>query len=181
MNLATGSHFSWATMMASSYEEAEINEARPIVLTVLRRPCYKKRSVMLSSLQTRIGTRSRLIRGIALLFLVYTAIDIAAPNLCRGETLGDGQRLIAVDTPKSTGNVGSPVARIETSDQQPTRDPSDQPHDDDDCFCCCSHVLPGTVTAMVAVSDLRSPVTFVEYFSVSSPPLAREFHPPRFA
>lgn len=131
---------------------------------------------------TRFGTKRRLIRGIALLFLVYTAIDICAPDLCRGETLADvGQRLTAVSAPKSIDKVASSVGRIELSEQQPTSDPSEQPHDDDDCFCCCSHVLPGTVTATIAVTDICSHVARLEHLSVLSPPLDRAFHPPRFA
>jgi len=131
---------------------------------------------------TRFTVRRRVIRVIAVLFLVYTAIDIASPYLCRGETLGDaGQRLIAVSAPKSNHSVGSSVARVEPSDQQPTNDPCEQPHDDDDCFCCCSHVLPGIVIEAVAVTDLRSPVTRFQDRSVLSPPLSRAFRPPRFA
>ena len=137
---------------------------------------------MSSVSNTRFGTKRRLIRGIALLFLVYTAIDIAAPDLCRGETLLDiGKRSITVSSPKSAGTFASSVARIEPSDQQPTNDPSEQPHDDDDCFCCCSHILPGTVTAALAVTDLISKATNLQSHSVLSPPLARAFHPPRFA
>lgn len=137
---------------------------------------------MSSVFNTRFGTRRRLIRGIALLFLVYTAMDIASPDLCNGELLGDSrQGLVAVGNPQRTSNARPSVARIEASDRQRTNDPPEQPHDDDDCFCCCSHVLPGTVTAAIAVTDMRSHVTRPEYFSVLSPPLARAFHPPRLA
>ena len=137
---------------------------------------------MSSVSSTRSGPRRRLIRGIALLFLVYTAMDIASPDLCNGEMLGDSrQGLVAVGNPQRTSNARSSVARIEASDHQRTNDPPEQPHDDDDCFCCCSHVLSGTVTAAIAVTDMRSHVTRLEYLSVLSPPLARAFHPPRFA
>jgi hypothetical protein len=137
---------------------------------------------MSSVSNTRSSRNRRLIRGIALLFLIYTAMDIAAPDLCRGETLGDGRLgLIAITSPPLTWDANPSGARIAASDKQRPNEPSEEPADDDDCFCCCSHVLPGTVTALVAVSDLRSPVAFVEYSSVPSPPLAPEFHPPRFA
>ena len=33
--------------------------------------------------------RRRLARGIALLFLLYTAIDLTSPELCKGDTIGD--------------------------------------------------------------------------------------------
>jgi len=129
----------------------------------------------------RFGTRRRLIRAIALLFLVYTAMDIASPDLCRGKTPGDiGQGLLAIGSPQFIDNGSSTVPRIEALDNQSKHEPSEQPSDDDDCcFCCCSHVLPVTAIANVAVTDLRSQVNFLEHHSVPSPPLARAFHPPR--
>ena len=138
---------------------------------------------MSSISNTNYPRKRRLIRGIALLFLIYTAMDIASPDLCRGETLGDlGQKLVAIGTPQLLDNDGSTGPRIAASDNQPTNEPSEQQSDDDDCcFCCCSHVLPGTVVANMAVTDISSPVTFLDYLSVASPPLARTFHPPRSA
>lgn len=122
----------------------------------------------------------RVIRGIALMFLIYTAMDLASPGLCRGESLGDGRPgLVAVARPTRLSSAR--IARVEAGDNQPTNEPAEQPSDDDDCFCCCSHVLPGTVIATVEVTDLRSPSAFLESLSVPSPPLARAFHPPRFA
>lgn len=138
---------------------------------------------MLSVSTTSSSGRRRFIRGVALLFLIYTAIDIAAPELCRGGTLGDsGQRSFAVNAPESTDDLGLSEARIEPSHQPPTSNPSEPPSGDDDCcFCCCAHVLPETVTAAMAVTDMRSPVMRFEYHLVPSPALAPAFHPPRFA
>jgi hypothetical protein len=138
---------------------------------------------MSSVSNTSSSRKRRLIRGIALLFLVYTAMDIASPELCRGETLGDsGQESIPVGAPRLIDELSATISCIEASDSQRTNEPSEQPSGDDDCcFCCCSHVLPGTVIANPAVTDLRSSVTVLQYLSVSSPPLAPEFHPPRFA
>ena len=122
----------------------------------------------------------RVIRGIALMFLIYTAMYLASPGLCRGESLGDG-RLGSVAVARATRLSSARIARVEAADNQPTNEPAEQPSDDDDCFCCCSHVIPGTVVAGVDVSDLRSPTPLLESLLVPSPPLARTFHPPRFA
>lgn len=66
----------------------------------------------------RSGPKRRLIRGIALLFLIYTAMDIASPDLCNGEMLGDSrQGLVAVGNPQRTSNARRTVARIQPSDQ----------------------------------------------------------------
>jgi hypothetical protein len=138
----------------------------------------------MSSVSNRGSIRKRrLIRGIALLFLIYTAIDIASPELCRGETLGDcGQESIVVDGPRLIDELSSTVSLIEAGDNQPTNEPPQQPSGDDDCcFCCCAHVLPGTVIANLGVTDVRSSVTSTQSLSVPSPPLTPEFHPPRSA
>ena len=135
---------------------------------------------MSSVSNTSFSRKRRLIRGIALLFLIHAAMDLAFPELCRGETLEDDcQGLIAEATLQRIGIASTPVASIAASNKQRTNDPSEQPSGGDDCFCCCSHVLPGTVIAAMAVNDIRSPVTRLEYLSAASPPLARAFRPPR--
>jgi hypothetical protein len=155
------------------------------LLTVRQRPCYKQRSLfraMSSVSNANPNRKRRLIRSIALLFLLHAAIDLTSPQLCMGETLeADCQGLIAVAARQRTDKSGTPVASIATSDKQGTDDPSEQPCGDEDCFCCCSHVIPGTVIAAMAVTNIGSPVTRLEYLSAPSPPLARAFHPPRFA
>jgi hypothetical protein len=123
--------------------------------------------------------KRRLVRGIALLFLIHAALDLASPDLCRGERLeGDFQGLIAVTAQQD--KIIASVANLATSDKHGTDDPSEQPLGEEDCFCCCSHVLPEKVIAAMAVTDIGSPVTRLEYLSAPSPPLARTFHPPRF-
>ena len=136
---------------------------------------------MLLVSSTRSSTSHRLIRGVALLILSHAAMDLAFPDLCRGETLeNDCQGLIAAATRERSRVASSSVAHLEASDKPRTNDPSEQPSGGDECFCCCSHVLPGTVIAAISVTDLRSPVTRLEYLSAASPPLARAFRPPRF-
>jgi hypothetical protein len=128
----------------------------------------------------RFGLSRRLIRAIALLFLIYTAIDIASPDLCREEALGDGRLgLRVVTSPPVTADANASAARIAAAVKQRTNEPSEWFSDDDDCFCCCSHVLPGTVTATVAVTDIRSPISSLQYLSIPSPLMAPAFHPPR--
>ena len=138
---------------------------------------------LMSSVSNRGSIRRRhLIRGVALLFLIYTAIDIASPELCRGETLGDGgPESIAVGE-RSIVELSSTAVLIEAADNQPTNEPRQQPSGDDDCcFCCCAHILPGTVIATVGVTDVRSPVASLPSLLVPSPSLVPEFHPPRSA
>ena len=137
---------------------------------------------MLSLSCTRFVISRRLIRGIALMFLIYTAMDLAAPGVCRGEALGDGRPgLVAAAKRPTNQNTTTSIGHKESTSNQPTNEPSERPSDDDDCFCCCSHVIPGSVIGNIAVTDIRSISAYLEYVSVPSPPLARTFHPPRFA
>jgi hypothetical protein len=110
-----------------------------------------------------------------------TAIDFAFADPCRGDVLGGSQRLIAAARPQLTDIVMASVARVEASDNEGTNEPARQPSNDDDCFCCCSHVLPGTVTTTLGVTELRSPGISLEYLAVPSTPLAPAFPPPRSA
>lgn len=135
---------------------------------------------MLLISNTRSATRLRLIRGIALFFVIYIAIDLTSLDLCRGEVLEDsGEGLVAVAGSQLTGTSSLFVARIEASDKLRTNVPSWPLSNDDDCFCCCTHVLPGKVTSPIELTDIRSPKISLEYLSVPSPSLARAFHPPR--
>ena len=123
----------------------------------------------------------RLVRAIALLFLVHTGADLVFPQLCSEEPVGivmNQSFSVAEDPVGDYQVVAASVPRSNESSENPRRE---DPPKDEDCFCCCSHVLPGTITAAIAVTDIRSHVTRVEYLSVLSPPLARAFHPPRFA
>jgi len=131
---------------------------------------------MSSTSNIRSGSWRRLIRAIALLFLVHTAIDITSPELCRGEAAWLG--LAAESSSPLNRDANAP---FDASENQGANGPGELPSDGDECFCCCTHVLPGIVIASIVVTDLRSPATFLEYLSLPSPPLDRAFHPPRFA
>ena len=131
---------------------------------------------MSSVSNTKSSTRRRLIRGIALLFLIHGALDLASLHLVEGETPADSRQVFAVASPQLTSAASPTVAGSEASVKQRTNEPSEQPSEDHH-----SHVLPVRVTATIAVTDIRSPATIPEYHSVLSPPLNRAYHPPRFA
>ena len=94
------------------------------------------------------GKKQRLLRGIALMFLIYTAMDLASPDLCRGEAIGDNpQGIVAEVRPRLIDNARQSVDRLEASDKEPTNEPAEQPSDDDDCFAvahmyCLEQSLP---------------------------------------
>lgn len=117
---------------------------------------------------------ARIVRVIAILFLVYTGADLTVPEFC-GEEMGLRGFVEAKSDIES-------VAAFATDSSEPRQDPPSEPtHSDEDCFCCCTHVLPGYATAPVAVSELNSVFAALRIIDVASPPLRGPYHPPRFA
>ncbi|HWW77897.1 MAG TPA: hypothetical protein VNZ44_21010 [Pyrinomonadaceae bacterium] len=125
----------------------------------------------------------RLFRAVALFFLLYTGADIALPQyFCAGEAGGlpdvaVASIVFAADA-HTTTDGGAAVSN--TKDPRPEQPDREAPHDED-CFCCCAHVLAVPGMKVVVTAELRSfPASHGER-SVLSPPLPLQYHPPRFA
>lgn len=106
----------------------------------------------------------RFARFIVILFLAYAAVDIANPQLCNDE-FAPSSVLLAANVDDSEKN------------EQPEHPPA--PHSEDDCFCCCTHVLPGLTTHPNGASDVVSQGLTLTPQSVTSAHLMALYHPPR--
>ena len=117
----------------------------------------------------------RVVRLIAILFLTYTGADLTVPEFC-SEEMGI-QRVRQV-----TASADTSAAVLVAGPTESRRDPPSEPtHSGEDCFCCCTHVLPGYATATAAVPDLYSAFAALRIIDVASPPLQGPYHPPRLA
>jgi hypothetical protein len=126
--------------------------------------------------------RRRLGRAIAILFLIYTGFDLASPELCKGDALGDGGgKPVIVTTRGKANQIIEKSNVIEPSTSQHQNQIPEEPAGDEDCFCCCAHVIPGTITVSLEAADTTALSSIIEHLSIPSPPLSPEFHPPRFA
>lgn len=104
---------------------------------------------------------------LACLLLLWTAVDIALPMVvCNSEamlSLDGGQALV-----------------LSSSSQQESRQDSQESKYgyEDDCFCCCSHIVPTAHVNLVAM--LRSAPAEIR-ISTSDPQATPRtlFHPPR--
>ena len=137
--------------------------------------------VMTTLLSNENAKGRRLARAIAILFLIYTGFDLASPELCKGDALGDGGgKPLVVTTRRDANQIIEVSNTIESSTQDQNQIP-EQPANDEDCFCCCTHVIPGTITVSLESADATAPSSILEHLSILSPTLPSEFHPPRFA
>jgi hypothetical protein len=57
---------------------------------------------------------------------------------------------------------------------------SNSPETDEDCFCCCAHILPGGYFN-VAISNTESPAPVLTNALLPVPPAQSPFHPPRMS
>jgi hypothetical protein len=125
--------------------------------------------------------KRRVVRVMAVFFLLYIAVDLATPQLC-GE---EAQRLAltgaASSRPVGIGDHAAPgLELIVSQDDSRPEPPPNQPHQED-CLGCCAHVLPGMVISYQIVIELKSPAAALGPLSLPSPPPGGTFHPPRFS
>jgi hypothetical protein len=109
---------------------------------------------------------NRLYRGVALFFLLFTLADLACPQLCRDEL---------IEWPHS---AAVPPAMRASTTTGPTETPARGAGLEEDCFCCCTHVLPSLMS-----HALRLEAGLFNFAplpgSLPSPPPQDTFHPPR--
>jgi hypothetical protein len=124
--------------------------------------------------------QSRLRRGTAIFLLAFafvdmTLIDLAFPQLC-----GDGRVAMAAFSANEDWRQNDDgCAAAGGRDSQQGRD-SHPASTDEDCFCCCSHIIPGCRIA-VAPLEMAPRLNIPSTEPLLSPPPQDTFHPPRLA
>ncbi len=122
-------------------------------------------------------------RGAAVFFLLFTCADIALPQyFCSDDEIGG----VTLKGSATTPSAAVDVALDRTSDPATTDDSDSGWHEDqapheEDCFCCCAHVLPSMAFTPVGTSEMRLPSRTLVKDSLPSPPLRGTYHPPRIA
>lgn len=133
---------------------------------------------------TRLIFQCRLYCLIAIFFVLFTFVDIFSPRQCCEELVGFADSAAPAATTNSDAldqaarsDEGTPS--IAASDNQPTQPATPSSTQEEDCFCCCSHVLPG-LSFSVAVLHFKSLDAEPQQDSLLTPPLRALYHPPRF-
>src|SRR5215475_819395 len=133
--------------------------------------------MLLKSFQSlmRMG---RLRRGIAIFLLAMAFFDIAVVDLFFPQLCGDGQVSLLGSRPvESSEKIVDEFAATRNQDPQPIQD-SHQSGTDEDCFCCCSHIIPSPHVSVAALNcPPRPDDPAIPSFPSSSP--HGVFHPPR--
>lgn len=124
--------------------------------------------------------RQKLFRVIAILFLLYTGADLLVPQVCaeeRGLTTIEANEVKAT-TPDLASSVSSVASDRSTRKHNQV---PDQQQRDEDCFCCCAHIIPGTVFHGSSISEIVSLSLPTKPALIPLQLAKAYFHPPRFA
>jgi hypothetical protein len=142
--------------------------------------CYRFCAFMLLKSSQSLMRMDRLRRGIAIFLLAMAFFDMAIVDLFFPQLCGDDQvSFLAAGPVESTEKVADEFAAPGNHDSQPDQD-SDQSTTDEDCFCCCSHIIPSPHVSLAALNG-PPPPDDPAIASLPSPPPHGPFHPPRLS
>jgi len=135
--------------------------------------------MLLKSFQSLIRL-GRLRRGIAIFLLAMAFFDMAIVDVFFPQLCGDDQASILGAIPvESSEKIADEFAATRNQDSQPVQD-SRQSGTDEDCFCCCSHIIPSPHVSVAALNCPPQPDDpAIPSFPSSSP--HGVYHPPRLS
>ncbi|MGH9900593.1 MAG: hypothetical protein ACRD68_02015 [Pyrinomonadaceae bacterium] len=125
--------------------------------------------------------RRRLTRAVVIFFLLHAGADLAFPQyFCREDFGGIIAAANSTDSTKPAQKEQL-AASFDGSDGIPSETPSEQLPHEEDCFCCCAHVLPSADLSRIKINELNSTQPAVRSDSIPSPPVREMYRPPRLA
>lgn len=161
---------------SSSLQSARIRQ-----LTFSEGVCYGSPAVsMQSRLMSKLMRSSNLRHGIAVFLLAFAVFDLAIIDMFFPQLCGEEQvALYSTDPICSTEDDVTDSLAIRNHDSQPSQDSHQSPIDED-CFCCCSHIIPSPHVNVAALNCLPPPCVTADASLPSAPPQGT-FHPPRLS
>ena len=120
---------------------------------------------------------SYIFRGIAVFFLLFTVADLSTPHLCSEELEGFALPTASFTAQDAT-TEHSAIAMASSEHQE--NQSSNPESENEDCFCCCSHIIPSVHFAVESVL-LKPAISEPTISSLPTTPPQKPFHPPRLS
>lgn len=117
-------------------------------------------------------------REIAIFFLAFVIMDVSYPQRCTDDKLVFEIPSVLAESAKYFSNISEPASALHKN-SPPSGMPDQSAPELEDCFCCCSHIVPGTQVSAASLAAKPSP-TIPKAVFLPSPPRNSFFHPPRF-
>ena len=124
------------------------------------------------------AAKPRIVRGLAVLFLLFTLIDIASPPACceNAELLSAARDNYS----RSVAEARDQDKVIPITSQSGSEQSQDRNCCDEDCCLFCAHMLPVNALGAELVLDLNPPSVVFNEAPIPSPSLDTTYEPPRF-
>jgi hypothetical protein len=120
-------------------------------------------------------------RGMAVLLLVIAFFDLAVIDIIAPQICNDGFPTIAGAEKFDQGATFEVAIGVRKSfPQQDSHSESSPDSTEEDCFCCCSHILP-CFSVDYVTPNTTPRVNIALIASLPTPPPQDTFHPPRVA
>ena len=132
---------------------------------------------MRSAWKMSAAAKPRIVRGLAVLSLLFMLVDIASPPTCceNAELLSaarDNHSRLVAEAPNQDTSI--PISSKSGSEQSP-----DKSCCDEDCCLFCAHMLPVKVLGAEFALNLNSSSLALNEGLIPSPSLDATYHPPR--
>lgn len=118
-------------------------------------------------------------RNVSLVLLLLCCYDLAVADvLFPGSCEREGAMILGVSASAAADQQG--LARIDDVAPEPQEAPADSTPIEDDCFCCCAHIVPAE---SYNVPPLLFHPSSIESYpgNIPATPVAELFRPPRLA
>lgn len=126
----------------------------------------------------RGASRQRVMRCIAILFLLYTAADLTDPQMCSEEAVSLTTARVSIS---ASGETKPTALSISSDEDSSRRQVPERESQDEDCFCCCAHIVPA-IHFVTPETIARSSIAALKTQSlIPQNELETPYHPPRFS
>ena len=133
--------------------------------------------MMLNLLRSDRKTRAAQ-RVLAVLLLSLSFVDLVVVDLFLPQGCEDGGIIIYAAT--TLGDVEGQSPKLSQSSDTQHQESSESVLFDEDCFCCCAHIMPSAHFSFPALPfQVEQGISQIDFLP-SAPPL-ETFHPPRIA
>ncbi len=114
---------------------------------------------------------------IASFLLLWTLADLSVPGLCQSDNDGsqDAQALSQFASAAQPGQQTASLTQVRMASNPEQRS---TPSSQEDCFCCCAHIVPSPHFYVATFQRAAQALTFYHFNQVTAAatPL---YHPPR--
>jgi hypothetical protein len=134
---------------------------------------------MLSAFSEMLMKSGSFQRGIAIFFLIFALMDIVFIDLLGQQNCSEEAAILAL---VGTASIEDEAVISAPAHYQPEHPADNRPEGipDEDCFCCCSHLIPGIRLDIAVLNGSPQPGDPTILFIPSTPPRGT-FHPPRLS